>query len=301
MTSIVFNFLAITAIYILMSWSFYLPYRVGQLHFMTVANMTISGYFGAYAALNWNWPFLIVFLVGIILGALIGFLVSLAIGDAPCFAVVIVGFTFIFITKTIVENVDAFGGTLGMFGIPRIAETGGTSRLLLFFVAYAFILIVGFFIYRFDHSRLGRAASAIFVDKDLATSFGVNVKRMGMGLQTWASALGGASGVLYAYIMRNLFPDFFTFHLVGVCMTMLFVGGYATQWGVVLAAPVLWGVPLLFPSAIQSWRIVIYGVLLLVVLVLKPEGVITRPFVYNTEKFLSLKILRRKKLIKTHT
>ena len=31
---------------------------------------------------------------------------SNAIGDAPCFAVVIVGFTFIFITKTVVENIE---------------------------------------------------------------------------------------------------------------------------------------------------------------------------------------------------
>lgn len=298
MSATIFNFLAITAIYILMSWSLYLPYRVGQLHFMTVANMTISGYFGAYAAMNWNWPFLLVFAAGILLSALVGFLVSLAIGDAPCFAVVIVGFTFIYITKTIVENVDALGGTLGMFGIPKLAEDPGTSRLLIFITAYLLVLIVGFFIHRFEHSRLGRASSAIFVDKDLGTSFGVNVKRLGIGLQTAASAIGGASGVLYAYIMRNLFPDFFTFHMVGVCMTMLFVGGYSTMWGVVLAAPALWGIPLLFPPAIQSWRIVIYGVLLLVVLVLKSEGIITRKFVYKIEKFLKLK--KRKELIKSN-
>jgi len=39
-----FYYLAVAAIYILMSWSFYLPYRVVQLHFMTVANMEISAY-----------------------------------------------------------------------------------------------------------------------------------------------------------------------------------------------------------------------------------------------------------------
>ena len=296
MSGVAFNFFAITAIYILMSWSLYLPYRMGQLHFMTVANMTISGYFAAYASLNWNWPFIAVFFIGIILGGLIGFLVSIAIGDAPCFAVVIVGFTFIYITKTIVENVEALGGTLGLFGIPKIVENPAANRLILFFVVYALVVIVGVLIHRFDRSRLGRAASAIFVDKDLATSFGVNVKHLGMGLQTAASAIGGACGVLYAFIMRNLFPDFFTFHIIGVCMTMLFVGGYSTLWGSLLAAPVLWGGPLLFPPAIQSWRIVIYGVLLVTVLVLKPEGIITRRFVFRIGKFLSP---RRKEPIKT--
>jgi branched-chain amino acid transport system permease protein len=68
---------------------------------------------------------------------------------------------------------------------------------------------------------------------------------------------------------------------------MLFVGGYTTQWGVVLAAPLLYGIPLLFPPEIASWRIVIYGVLLVVVLVLKPEGIITRRFVHTVETALS--------------
>jgi branched-chain amino acid transport system permease protein len=154
-------------------------------------------------------------------------------------------------------------------------------------VVYALVAVVGVFINRFDRSRLGRAASAVFVDRDLATSFGVKVKRLGMGLQTAASAIGGACGVLYAFIMRNLFPEFFTFQIVGVCMTMLFVGGYATQWGVLLTAPVLWGAPLLLPQSVQSWRIVIYGVLLIAVLVLKPEGIITRRFAVKIGNILS--------------
>jgi len=70
-------------------------------------------------------------------------------------------------------------------------------------------------------------------------------------------------------------------------MTIIFVGGYSTMWGTVLAAPLLYGIPLLFPPEIASWRIVIYGALLILVLVLKPEGFITRRSVYCVEGFLS--------------
>ena len=268
-----YYFLAIAAIYILMSWAIYLPYRVGQLHFMSIANMAICGYFGAYAAKNWGWPFVIVLLAAVVLGGLIAFVTSLAIGDAPCFAVVIVGFTYIFITKTVIENWDVLGGTVGFFGIPNVKG--------LLIITYAIVVIVGFLIYRFDHSSLGRAASAIFVDKDLAKSSGIDIKKLGMFLQTFSGIIGGICGVLYGYIMNNLFPNFFTFAMVGTCMTMLFVGGYTTMWGVLISAPLLWGVPLLFPPQIASWRIVIYGVLLVVVLVLKPEGLIKRELVYN--------------------
>ena len=287
MSLTLFYYLAITAIYILMSWSIYLPYRVGQLHFMTVANMAVSAYFAALMAINFAWPFWLVLIAGTILGALIGFLVSIAIGDAPCFAVVIVGFTFIYLTKTIIENVEAFGGPLGIFSIPKVMATSSDNRTLLLIVAYVLVLIVGFLIHRFDHSRLGRAASAIFIDKELAVSFGVDVKKMGMFLQSWASAVGGMSGVMYAFIMRSISPNHFTFHLIGICMTMLFVGGYTTMWGAMLAAPILWGFPLILPEALQSWNIVIYGVLLIVVLVIKPEGIITRPMVKKIESLLS--------------
>jgi len=77
--------------------------------------------------------------------------------------------------------------------------------------------------------------------------------------------------------------------VVGILMTVIFVGGYSTLWGTVLAAPVLYGVPLLFPPEVASWRIVIYGALLILVLVLKPEGFITTRFVYRVERMLSRK------------
>jgi len=261
-----------------MTWALYLPYRVAHLHFIVVANMAISGYFGGYAAINWNWPFLLILAAGFIIGAVIAFIVSIAIGDAPTFAVVIVGFTFIYITKTVIENWEALGSTMGMFGIPIV------DHVLLW--AYLFVLVTGFLIYRFDNSRLGRAASAIFVNRELATSFGVNTKHLGMFLQTWAGAIGGATGVLYAFIMNSLFPDFFTFHIIGITMTMLFLGGYTTMWGPLLAAPVLWGLPLLLPQEVASWKMIIYGVLLIVILLVRPEGAITRQVATRVRRVL---------------
>lgn len=279
-----YYFLAITAVYILMTWAIYLPYRVAHLHFMVVANMAIGGYFGGYAAINWHWPFLAVFASGFLIGALISFIVSIAIGDAPTFAVVIVGFTFIYITKTAIENWDAVGSTMGMFGIPLV------KHVLLY--AYLFVLATGFFIYRFDHSRLGRASSAIFIQRELAASFGVNTKHLGMFLQTWAGAIGGATGVLYGFIMNSLFPDFFTFPIIGTTMTMLFLGGYTTMWGPLIAAPILWGAPLLLPTAVASWRQVIYGILLIVILLLRPEGAVTRQFIAKI-RYSFFKLIKR--------
>jgi len=268
LSSVVYYFLAFTAIYILMCWTLYLPYRVGQLHFLPVACMAIAAYFGGFAACEWEWPFVLVLLVGMGIGAFIAFIPSLAIGKAPCFTVVIVGLTYIFIVKTVIENWELVGGTEGFFGIPLVEH--------LLPLTYLLLIIVGFFLYRIDHSRLGRAASVVFVDKDVAATLGVNVKSLGMFCQIIAGAIGGMAGVLYAFLIGSLFPEFFTFDMIGTLMCMLFVGGYTTMWGVVISAPILGGLPLLLPSTVASWRQVIYGVLLILIILLRPEGLITR-------------------------
>ncbi|HTP59798.1 MAG TPA: branched-chain amino acid ABC transporter permease [Spirochaetia bacterium] len=288
-----YYFLSITAVNILLSWAMYLPYRVAHLHFITVANMAISGYSAAWLVMTLHVPFGWALLVGFALGGGIGYLVSLFIGDAPTFAVVIVGFTFIFITRTVIENLNAIGGTMGMFGLPDIGGSPDAHRWIIMAILTGLLLLVGFLLHRFDHSRLGRAASAVFVDKDLAASLGVDIRRLGMLLQTASCTIAGGTGVLYGFIYRSLHVDFFTFELVGIAMTIIFVGGYATQWGAVVLAPVLYGLPLLLPPAVQEWRIVLYGAALVLVLVLKPEGFITRRFVVSLESFLSVSRKKR--------
>jgi branched-chain amino acid transport system permease protein len=280
-----YYFLAITAVNILMSWALYMPYRMGHLHFIVVANMAISGYTAAFMVLSLQLPFWLALLAGFLLGALIGYIVALFIGDAPTFAVVIVGFTFIYITRTVIENTSAVGGTMGLFGLPNVGGSPAAHRWTILTILYGLVFLVGFLINRFDRSQLGRAASAAFIDKDLTASLGIDLKKMGILLQTFSCTLAGGCGVLYGFIYKSFHLDYFTFHVIGILMTVIFVGGYTTLWGTVLAAPVLYGVPLLFPPDIASWRIVIYGALLILVLVLKPEGFITTRFVYTIESY----------------
>jgi len=276
-----YYFLSITAVNILMSWALYVPYRVTQLHFITIANMMISGYLVGYLVLHAHVPFVWALLIGFAVGGIIGFIVSLFIGDAPTFSVVIVGFTSIYITRTLVENLPIIGGTMGMFGLPNIGGNPVAHRWIILCILYGLVILCGFLIYRFDHSSIGRAASAVFVDKELASSLGIDIKKLGMLLQTFSCMLAGGVGVLYGFIYRSFHLDFFSFALIGVFMTVLFVGGYSTQWGPLIAAPILYGLPLFFPPEVQSWRIVIYGLLLILVLELKPEGFITRKFVHS--------------------
>jgi branched-chain amino acid transport system permease protein len=279
LSEILYYFLGFTAIYILMGWALYLPYRVGQLHFLIVACMAVTAYFGGFAAREWSLPFVLILIGGIFIGAMIAFIFSLAIGKAPCFTVVIVGLTSVFIVKTIIENWRLLGGTVGFFHIPTVDN--------LLPIIYIFLFVVGFLIYKIDHSRLGRAASVVFVDREVAVTLGVDIKKLGMFFQIMAGAIAGMAGILDAFLVNSLSSEFFTFSMIGYLMCILFVGGYNTMWGVILSAFILQGIPLLFPSEIASWRQVIYGALLVVIILMRPEGLITRKMLWRLKPRLS--------------
>ncbi len=193
---------------------------------------------------------------------------SFAIGDAPCFTVVIVGLTVLFILKTAIENTRALGGTMGFFGIPQV------NNLLP--MVYLFLVLAGLLLYLIDNSRLGRAASMVFVDKDAARALGVDVKRLGMLFQIIAGGFAGLAGTLYAFLIGSLFPEFFNLGVIGTLMCMLFVGGHSTMWGVIISVPVFQGLHLILPSAVASWLQVIYAVTLIVVILVLPGGLITK-------------------------
>lgn len=281
-----YYFLAITAVNVLMSWALYLPYRIAQLHFLTVAVMAACGYGAAFLVTVLHVPFGVALVGACVAGGLFGFVVSVFIGEAPMFAVVIVGFAFIYIFRTVIQNMPALGGTLGMFGLPDIGGDPSTHRAIMLAILVAALLVGGFYMRRFDHSGLGRAASAAFKDPRLASTLGVNVKALGMILQSSSCLLAGGCGVLYAFIYKSIDVDFFGFPLVGTLMTILFVGGYATPWGALVAAPILYGVPLLLPNEIAAWQNVIYGALLVIVLLVRPEGLVTRRLVRYIETSL---------------
>ncbi|MFZ2330057.1 MAG: branched-chain amino acid ABC transporter permease [Atribacterota bacterium] len=273
MSEVTYYFLGFAGIYVLMGWALYLPYRVGQLNFLIVACMAITAYFGGFAAREWGWPFVVILIIGILFGAIIAFIFSLAIGDAPCFTVVIVGLTSVFIVKTVIENWRTLGGTIGFFHIP------GPNNMLA--IIYSLLFLVGLLVFRIDHSRWGRAASVVFIDRDVAVTLGVDIKKLGMFFQIISCSIAGMAGILDAFLVKSLSPEFFTFSMIGYLMCILFVGGYTTMWGVILSAFFRQGIPLMFPSNIASWRLVIYGALLVIIILLRPEGLITRKMLWS--------------------
>ena len=261
-------FLEHSALYVLLGWGIYLVFRMGEMYFAPVFTMGLGAYFTALALRDWGWSYAPTLLVAVALGGVIAFLIALALARASAFALTIASMAPIVILQSIVRSFAFLGAARGLQGIPGVGH--------LMPITLAATSLVGFFIYRLDYSRLGRAMEVISVNPDVAATQGANRYRISIFLQTAAGAIGALAGAIYAPLMRSIVPVDFGFPLLLNIMCFLFVGGHTTMWGVVVFTPLLWGLRLVLPAEVVSWTMIIYGALLVIVILLRPEGVITK-------------------------
>lgn len=271
------QFINFTVIYILLSWAIYLPYRCGQLYLAPVYTMAAGAYFAAYAATSWHWPIFLAMMTSPLVGALFAFIPAQGLKRAPGFTTAVVSLGLIFVIQTVIQNLNFLGGVAGYFGIPMMENPLLTSMTVL--------IIAAILVYRLDHSRIGRAAELIYYNRDGAECFGINTGHISILLQVVSGALGAIAGALFAFTLGAITPDNFNFQLLLITFPIVFIGGNFTMWGALIFTPILWGFPLILPKVAAQWKDYIYGGLLIVVLIARPEGVIGKNTVREVTQF----------------
>jgi branched-chain amino acid transport system permease protein len=261
-------FLEFAIVYVLLSWAVYLPLRAGMLFGGPVYSMAIGGYFTAYMVCDQGWPFLLALVAGVVSGALVGFLPALGLARTTGITTAMASIALVYIVQAVLRNVDALGGSNGY----QISQYPNHVNV----ISCVCLVLVGWLLYRLERSRVGRAMEATMVDRSLAFSSGVNVTRINVFALTASCAIGALAGGLFVFNLGRIYPDSFGFQLALYANTMVFVGGRYTVWGTLLAAPVLFGLPQWLPNAFAPYADIFYGALLVGILVLRPEGIITR-------------------------
>lgn len=280
-------FLTLVIVYILLVWGALIPFRAGLLYNGSVYCMAIGGYVAGFLSKNLNAPFIVCVLAAILVGLLLGFIPALGFARTNGIVTAISSMALIFILESVIRNLKFLGGSTGMTGIKKV------DHLLVW--AFLIMIILGAFLYRLDHSRIGRALEAIQTDPQMAETLGINTRWMTVLGLTLSSVFCAAAGALYAFNMRVLYPGTFSFTFLLNIMTMLFVGGRYTQWGVLISAPLLWAISSFAPQSIQKLSNYIYAVILIVILMVRPEGIITRKMTHKLSLFVKEKVLKRGK------
>ncbi len=215
--------------------------------------------------------FLLSIIFAIFMVGLIAFLIGLPILRLKSDYLGIATLGFGIIIKVIFDNADAvipmLGGSRGMLGIPKF-----TNIIITLLLALCAIL----FIRNFVFSSLGRACLSIREDDIAAECVGINTtkyKTMGFVI---GSIFAGVAGVLYAHLYTFLHPTNFDFLKSIDVLLIVVLGGLGSISGTIFAAIgwtfLLEGLRVILPPEILDWRLVIYPLLMIIVMLLKPKG-----------------------------
>jgi branched-chain amino acid transport system permease protein len=157
----------------------------------------------------------------------------------------------------------------------------------IYFVGLAMVILVIFFNRRLRDSRMGRAWIAVREDEVAAAAMGVNLVRTKLWAYALGAALGGFAGVFLATYNNTVNVDQFEFGFSVLILAMVIIGGMGNIWGVIVGAIALSmfnryglkqlnGVPDKFglDFDVTSINFGIFGFFLLVMMVLRPEGLL---------------------------
>ena len=144
-----------------------------------------------------------------------------------------------------------------------------------FWLVLTMILLTVWMIRRFTVRRPGRAWEAIRQDEDVASLMGVNTLVYKLWSFVIGAAVGGAAGVIYASKVMVISPDMFKFEVSILILACVVFGGMGNIWGVILGAAILSYLPERI-RFIADERQIIFGLVLIIMMNLRPDGLLPR-------------------------
>lgn len=213
-------------------------------------------------ALTGNLVLLVAIICGGIVAAFFGFIIAMPTLKVKGDYLAIVTLGFGEIIRAVWRVVDYTGGALGFNGIPKL-----TNFTWVFIV----ILIAIYASRNFIKSSYGRSCLAIRDNDIAAEAMGVNCRNYKVLAFVFAAFFAGVAGGLYAHLIQYIQPDNFASAKSTDYIVYLYAGGVGTISGSIFGAITLTILPELL-RFLEDWRLVIYAVLLLYIIIWKPYG-----------------------------
>ncbi len=191
-------------------------------------------------------------------------------------AIVTLGFGEI--VQITANNLSFTGGASGIYGIPK--PQIGTYVLFresdMYYLMLLFAVLTIIVVYRLSKSRVGRAWKYIREDEDAAEAMGINRVRYKLMAYAFGALIGGVAGSLFAVKMTAISPESFSYNTSVMILLAVVLGGLGRIPGAVLGGIFVILLPEVMRS-ISDWRILVFGVLLVLIMIFRPEGLWPAP------------------------
>jgi branched-chain amino acid transport system permease protein len=254
--------------------------KSGILDLGYVAFFAIGAYTHAIMSLYFGTPFWLNVALGMgfamIAGVTLGVPALRLRGDY--LAIITLGFGEII--RIVALNLNVTGGAAGLAGIPAPPSIFGVEFLVddpkpFYWLVLTMTLLVVWAYLRLTSRRPGRAWEAIREDEDVAELMGVPTFKYKLWGFVMGGAVGGVAGALYSAQVTSIVPELFTLNVSIMILACVVFGGMGNIWGVAFGAALLGYLPekLRFLS---DTRILIFGLLMVVMMNVRPDGLIPR-------------------------
>jgi branched-chain amino acid transport system permease protein len=260
-TSQVLTFIGINSI---LALSLYITALAGQLSVGHAAFMGIGAYTSALLMAKLGWPFFLTTACGAVAGGFFGFCIGLPTLRLKDLYLAIATLAFNIIWVVMVMNIEAFGGALGIFNVPKVTNN---------WIVYLSLGVLLLSFYRLKDSRMGRAFRAIEEDEGAARAMGVNAVYYKVYAFTLGAFLAAYAGALYAHFVTFISPHDFEVDRSIEILLFVVLGGGQTFIGPVVGAVLLTLAPEVL-RFLAEYRLLVYGLMFVVIMLVRHEGLI---------------------------
>lgn len=290
--------LIFAGINVIAAYSFFAPFKTGQVSIGQAGFMAIGGYASAVMTQKFGVPFIVAIPAAGLLAGIIGVIIGFPALRIKGVYLLLLTLGFSEIIQVIVLSWDYVGGAQGYRNIPFNSYT--------LVSVFGVIVLLVFFFARLERSSLGRAMDSIHQDETASEVMGIDVVRIklfGFGI---GAAIAGIAGALFAHQLTYI--DSMTFNLMMSVeiLTFVVIGGGSTFWGPLVGALALSLLPE-FLRTLREWleltpvewtnffplnrvydflhefldfenakRLIVYGLILIVMMIVRPDGLLTR-------------------------
>ena len=190
----------------------------------------------------------------------------------------IISLAFMFIVKSLFENLEIVGGARGISNQPNYASLP---------VVFIWTVLAIWIINNFVRSTMGKALNAVRDGELAANAMTVDTRKTKMAAFLFAAFWAGVAGGLFAHVLRYINPDTFGIRKLAEVLAMVYFGGLNSVTGSIVGAVGLSLISeVLRPLDIFKW--IIIPIMLILIMIFRPTGLVAFTE-FNVEKLFQPK------------
>lgn len=261
------SMLIILSINVVLAYAAFLPLAAGQVNLGIAGFMAIGAYSAAWFSGAAGMPAIAAIGLGALVTAAIAFLIAFPVLRTRAIYLALATLALGECVRGVLMNLTFMGGAAGYpvtsyVGLPVIATA----------TVFAFALV-----YYLFHTRLGICIVAVEDDERVADLLGVNVRMV----RVWAFAIGGGlaglAGGLYGHHFAFIEAQYFTVLMSVFVILYVLLGGARSIYGPFVGAAFFTLLPELLRAG-KEWRYAIFAALVIVVMAVRPQGLLSGHF-----------------------